>query len=91
MNNSSLHLELVKLYLLYFESGNSFEDTKTRRSYARTVRYLKQIEKLARQRRMEVKETYKNTEEYKKLRDTYLLKKIEILKAKTDEKNKGNN
>lgn len=82
MNESSLHLELIKLYLLYFESGNQYEDTGTRASYIRTIRYLKEIEKIAKNRRMEIRNKYKSTDEYKKLRDTSIAKNVAILRAK---------
>lgn len=84
MNESDLHRELVKLYLLYFESCNYFEDTKSRTSYLKTVRLLKKIEKTAYKRRQEVKEKYKATDGYKKLTspDGVLTKKVEIMRSK---------
>lgn len=86
MIESSLHRQLVKLYLEYFNYVNTFEEKKTRTSYQKIVKTLKEIENLARTRRAEVREKYKSTDEYKILRDTVLRRKIEILEAKKEAK-----
>lgn len=89
MNESSLHLRLVKLYLLYFEAANKFEDTKGKASYQRSKRYLLQIEKICKKRRAEIRETYRNTEYYKNIHRPIIDRKIKELRANYDEdKNK---
>jgi hypothetical protein len=91
MNKSSLHLKLVKLYLMYFESGSRFEDTKQRKSYLRTVRYLREIEKIARQRRLEVKEAYTQTDHYKNVVKKLTDKDIERLRSNYESRSKRKN
>lgn len=82
MNESSLHLKLVKLYLMYFEAGHRFEETKQRRSYLRAQKYLREIEKVSRLRRAELKETYVNTDHFKNVINPFNQSRIPKLRAK---------
>jgi len=91
MNESSLHLKLVKLYLMYFESGHRFEETKQRTAYLRTMRYLREIEKIAKQRRAEVKETYTNTDHFKDVVEPKVKNQITKLRTNYKSRDRKNN
>ena len=68
MNESSLHLKLVKLYLLYFESVLRFEQNTSHNQYNNMQRILREIEKITKQRKVELKEFYHQTDYYKNVR-----------------------
>ena len=82
MNNSSLHKQLVKLYLLYFDSSNKFENRLEKASCYRAMRYLRQIELVAKQRRLEMKERFRQTDQYKNYTAPLNKKRLQIFMTK---------